>query len=140
MSAPPGSGPVAHPSRVLVLVVDDEEHARDVISLALEFAGFEVLVAADGREGLRQTLECAPDVVLTDIHMPRMDGDELACEIIDRLGPDAPPIVAFTADRDAVESLKERHEFRAVVGKPVSPSQLIALVQSCLPSSDGPGV
>lgn len=120
-------------SEARILVVDDEAHAREVVSLALEVAGFEVLVAVDGREALEKTLQDAPDLVLTDIHMPRMDGDELAREIGRRLGAAAPPVIGFTADRDLVASLREQGRFRAVIRKPVSPSALIELVQSHLP-------
>lgn len=125
-----------HPERLgaRILIVDDEAHAREVVSLALEVAGFVVLVAVDGRHGLERTLQDAPDVVLTDIHMPRMDGDELAREIRHRLGPSAPPVIGFTADRDLVASLREQGAFRSVIRKPVSPSALVELVTSCLPA------
>lgn len=119
-----------------ILVVDDEAHAREVVGLALEVGGFEVVFAVDGREGLERTLQDPPDLVLTDIHMPRMDGDELAREITHRLGTGAPPVIGFTADRDLVATLQGAGGFRAVIRKPVSPSALIELVTSCLPERD----
>lgn len=120
------------PERARILVVDDESHAREVVSLALEVGGFEVLTAMDGREGLERTLQEAPDLVLTDIHMPRMDGDELAREIARHMGDEAPPVIGFTADRDLVASLRAQKVFQAAIRKPVSPSALIELVKACL--------
>lgn len=126
----------APPNGRKVLVVDDEGHAREVVGLALEVAGFDVLFAVDGRDGLERTLQDLPDLVLTDIHMPRMDGNELAREVAHRLGDSAPPVVGFTADRDAVDAMRSHPAFRAVLRKPVSPSALVALVRSIVSRED----
>ena len=121
-------------------MVDDEGHAREVIGLALEVAGFEVLLAVDGADGLESALQEQPDLVLTDVHMPRMDGPELARELRQRLGSAAPPVVAFTADRDAAEALRHHPHVRAVLRKPVSPSTLVEVVGSLVgPDGGGPG-
>lgn len=113
-------------------MVDDEGHAREVVGLALEVAGFDVRFAVDGRDGLERILQSPPDLVLTDIHMPRMDGNDLAREVAHRMGAAAPPVIGFTADRDAVASMTDHPEFHSVIRKPVSPSALIALVNSVL--------
>lgn len=126
------------PNGYRILVVDDEGHAREVVGLALEVAGFEVLFAVDGREGLERTLQELPDLVLTDIHMPRMDGNDLAREVVNRMGRTAPPVVGFTADRDAVDAMRERDVFHAVLRKPVSPSALISLVRSIVTPEGAP--
>lgn len=60
-----------------VLVIDDEEGIRKVLSIALTDAGCDVVMAADGREGLRLFRETAPQIVLTDIRMPGLSGLEL---------------------------------------------------------------
>jgi len=60
--------------QVKVLVVDDEELIRLNFSCGLEDAGFQVLTAADGAEGLSLFKSEQPDVVLTDLKMPKMDG------------------------------------------------------------------
>lgn len=60
-----------------ILVVDDEEFMRDAIRLVLEREGYAVAVAVDGQEALEVVQERKPDLVITDITMPRMGGYEL---------------------------------------------------------------
>src|SRR5262249_60835065 len=57
-----------------ILVVDDEQNARDALRTILMEEGFEVSEAADGQEALALLPEFAPDLVLADVRMPRMDG------------------------------------------------------------------
>lgn len=62
-----------------VLVVDDEAHIRRVIEVKLKKRGYQVLTAINGKEGLKLIETQKPDVVITDIMMPEMDGKTL-CE------------------------------------------------------------
>ena len=57
-----------------ILAVDDSRTMRDMVKAALASAGFEVHTADDGVHGLEVLNECTPDVIITDINMPRMDG------------------------------------------------------------------
>ncbi len=59
-----------------VLVVDDEPSITDLISLILTEKGYEVSIANDGKQGLKQFETVAPDLVITDIVMPDMEGIE----------------------------------------------------------------
>jgi DNA-binding NtrC family response regulator len=61
-----------------VLVVDDDPHLRDVISMALNDAGYQVRQATDGLNALREIEKAVPDLVLSDIRMPQLDGIGLA--------------------------------------------------------------
>ena len=76
---------------VTVLVVDDQLQARKLLGAELEEAGFAVVEAADGEEGWRSFCERRPDVVITDMVMPRSDGLELLKRI--RSQSDVPVIV-----------------------------------------------
>lgn len=61
-------------SRAKILVVDDEAEIRQVLQDALSHAGYEVITAADGRDALPLALNGSPDLIITDIRMPRLDG------------------------------------------------------------------
>lgn len=57
-----------------ILVIEDDPDARSLIETILKQAGYDVLLAADGREGLEKTTNESPDLIITDIAMPRLDG------------------------------------------------------------------
>ena len=64
-----------------VLVIDDEEGIRRVMSITLEDAGYQVLTAADGESGVLLCQEKSPHIVITDIRMPGIDGIEVLKKI-----------------------------------------------------------
>src|SRR5258708_5101709 len=74
MAAPvnPGSFPVGR-----VLIVDDEEEVRTDLTHALTAQGFDVATADDGEQALQKLESWSPDVIITDLVMPRLDGFEL---------------------------------------------------------------
>jgi two-component system NtrC family response regulator len=112
-----------------VLVIDDDDSLRRVIEFTLDEAGYRVLTAADGEEGLRLFARAAPPVVLTDIQMPGLSG----YEVLRRIKADSPEtlvivITAFGTVEKAVEAMKlgaydyltkpfSRDELRLTVGK-----------------------
>jgi CheY-like chemotaxis protein len=75
------SGPDAVTRRTRILVVDDEDLVRLVIAKTLQLAGYEVFEARDGLDALAQLPTAAPDLVLTDLNMPRCNGERLCAEI-----------------------------------------------------------
>lgn len=79
IGAQPPPGPAM--LRARVLVVDDEELVRLVIVKTLQRAGFEVSEARDGLDALALMPGAAPDLVLTDLNMPRCNGERLCVEI-----------------------------------------------------------
>ena len=60
-----------------VLVIDDDAHVRRVIQVKLRNQGYEVMLARDGEEGLSLIKTVKPDAVITDINMPKLDGETL---------------------------------------------------------------
>ena len=84
---------------IRVLIVDDHESFRSSARLLLEAEGYEVVgEAADGQSGLRAAAELAPDVILLDVHLPDVDGFDVAARLA--TGPGAPRVV-ITSSRDA---------------------------------------
>jgi two-component system, NtrC family, sensor kinase len=76
-----------------IVVIDDEDDIRDVMSLALTDAGYAVRTAADGEAGLRMCIEAPPQIVITDIRMPGMNGLQVL-ERVKHQFPDTEVIVA----------------------------------------------
>lgn len=76
-----------------VVLIDDEEDIRDVLTLALRDSGYEVVSAADGTSGLRLCADISPQIVITDIRMPGMDGLQVL-ETLKKRNPDMEVIVA----------------------------------------------
>ena len=99
----------------IVLVVDDEEPIRDILREALENAGHGVLTASDGREALRLYQAQRPDVVITDIVMPRRSGIDLVLEL-SRLSP-APKVIAISGvtGKDFLDAAREANVARTFV-------------------------
>ena len=64
-----------------ILIVEDDEHIRTVFRRNLEGAGYEVVEASDGKEGLKAYRDYSPDLVITDIVMPEKEGTEMITEL-----------------------------------------------------------
>lgn len=88
-------------SRARVLVVDDETDIVSTVKYRLEFCEFEVITAANGKEGLEKAANEKPDIILLDISMPVMNGHEM----LERLknSPDVKdiPVIVVSAFSDA---------------------------------------
>jgi two-component system NtrC family response regulator/two-component system response regulator HydG len=98
-------------SRGRILIVDDEEAARRGLGQILQEDGYEVILAGDGEEALRLVAEESPDLLLTDLRMPQMDGHELLNRV--RRGYPDVSVVIMTAHgtiRSAVQALREGAE------------------------------
>ncbi|MBI4665802.1 MAG: sigma-54-dependent Fis family transcriptional regulator [Nitrospinae bacterium] len=91
-----------------VLVVDDEEEMRIALKEALSRAGHKVFTAGNGEEGLKAFEEKSPEIIISDMRMPRMNGLDLLRAIRERKS-EAPfvLITAYGAVDDAVEAMKE---------------------------------
>ena len=89
-----------------ILLIDDDDAVRSVIAQFLEKAGFEVIQAPDGAEGLRRYHECHPDVVVCDLRMPEVDGMSVLRELS---ALDQAPIIVISGAgvmSDVVEALR----------------------------------
>jgi CheY-like chemotaxis protein len=112
---------------VRVLLVEDDDDNRELMTEVLETAGYQVATAAGGAEGLRKLSEQAVDIVVTDVGMPGMGGLELA-RASKRIAPRVPVVVVTGyAEREDIMSARGR-EVDAVLVKPVDPDLLTASV------------
>ena len=116
-----------------VLVVEDEEDLRDIARFTLEGAGFEVIGAVNGVEGVAKAEAERPDLVLMDIQMPLLDGYEATRRIKALSGMQRTPVVAVSSFAMKGDEEKARAAgCDAYVTKPYSPKQLLALVRQFL--------
>ena len=123
-------------SNQTILVVDDDPQIRDILSMALERAGFDAVIARDGAEGLAQARAVNPSLAVLDIGLPEMDGLEL-CKAI-RRDSDL-PIVFLTARDDEVDRILGLElGGDDYVTKPFSPRELVARVRAILKRVGGP--
>ncbi len=85
-----------------ILRVDDEPHVLRVLKMSLEREGYAVEVCANGREALDLIEREHPDVLITDIHMPLMDGEEL-CRTIEQSMPQRRFLIFVLTSRTEIE-------------------------------------
>ncbi|SFP67665.1 response regulator [Tranquillimonas alkanivorans] len=113
-----------------VLAVDDSRTMRDLLSQALSEAGFGVTVAEDGRDGLDKLEDRRPDVVITDINMPRMDGFEFieAVRGSDRW-PGLPILVLTTESAQTMKDRARRAGASGWIVKPFEETRLVTAIR-----------
>lgn len=109
-----------------VMVVDDEESQRSGLAAMVSSWGYRVDTAADGQEALEKLSEGMPDVIITDLMMPRVDGMEL----LRRLPQPAPPVIMLTAFGNIETAVETVHDLGAFwfLEKPVQAGALKILL------------
>ena len=109
-----------------VLTIDDSRTMREMLNMALVQAGYRVLQAVDGVEGLEVLRAEGADVVITDINMPRKDGFQFIEEVRADASRRAIPILVLTTESDAEK--KQRARLAGATGwivKPFDPTKLV---------------
>jgi DNA-binding response OmpR family regulator len=86
-----------------ILLVDDEQPIQTLLSFPLQRDGYEVVVASDGREALTRFEEQAPDLVVLDLMLPRMDGLEVCKRL--RAKGETVPIIMLTAKSEEIDKV-----------------------------------
>lgn len=115
-----------------VLIVEDYEDARSLIGLILEGAGYRVMSACDGLEGIELARKFHPDAIVMDLFMPVMDGVE-ATRCLKALPETRDvPVIAYTARPAPLEAELQDELFDAVCHKPCQPEILIGAVRGVL--------
>lgn len=121
-----------------ILVVDDEPAVRDAVQRALKLDNYDVETAADGAEALKSLTVSAPDLMVLDLLMPKIDGLEVCRRL--RAAGDSTPILMLTA-RDSVENRVEGLDAGAddYLVKPFALDELLARVRALLRRSSPNG-
>lgn len=113
-----------------ILIIEDEKNISEIVAKYLEKEGYTTLIANDGIEGLALFRDSHPDLVISDVMMPTIDGFEVLREI--RLISDV-PVIMLTAKQEEVDKLKGfENGADDYVTKPFSPKELVRRVMVML--------
>ena len=121
-----------------VLVVDDDDVIRQLITVNLELEGFDVVTAVDGQDALEKVKDAQPRVITLDVMMPRLDGWEAAARL--RSDPETAHIKVILLSARAQEADLQRGErigVDAYLTKPFDPDELIDLVRRLMAEAAG---
>ena len=116
-----------------ILVVEDQEDLRVVLRVLLTGSGYEMLEAADGRDGVAKALAELPDLILMDIQLPILDGYEAIRQIKADPNLKSTPIIAVSSYAMKGDEEKARASgCDDYVTKPYSPLQLLRIIRGFL--------
>jgi CheY-like chemotaxis protein len=121
-----------------ILVVEDQEDNRQILSVYLEYVGYRVVSAVNGAEGVEIARAERPDLIVMDISMPVLDGYEALRLIRDDADLRDTPVIALTAhalstDREAVLAAG----FDSYLAKPIEPRLVVNEVQRMIGEPEG---
>jgi CheY-like chemotaxis protein len=120
------AGPFIPP--VQVLLVEDDDSAREVFATALRMTGHLVRTAPDGLAGLRMLEAFEPDVVVVDLALPIASGFEVLHELRSGERTHHTPVIAISGHERGLRQARANREFFAVLAKPFDPQQLVRVV------------
>ncbi|MDO9117637.1 MAG: response regulator [Nitrospira sp.] len=120
----------------MVLVVDDSSTMRQMVAFTLTGAGFQVVEAGNGKEAVSKiTGGAKPDLIVTDLNMPEMDGISLIREVRKMPALKFTPILMLTTE--SADDKKKDGQAAGATGwivKPFNPEQMLKVIQKVLPA------
>jgi len=116
-----------------ILVADDEEDVRELVTYRLTRSGYRVIGAGDGQEALELAAERTPDLMVLDVMMPKLDGYELTRRVRAETSLRSIPVILLTA-RSQETDVDRGFEVGAddYLKKPFNPDELVARVRAVL--------
>lgn len=116
-----------------VMVVDDSSSVRQVVSIALKGAGYEVIEASDGKDALAKLTGQKVHLMISDVNMPNMDGITFVKEVKKLPAYKFTPIIMLTTEsQEAKKQEGQAAGARAWVVKPFQPAQMLAAVSKLI--------
>ena len=120
-----------------ILIVDDELHVSQILGRRLAREGYRVETARDGVDALERVGDIGPDLVISDLQMPRLDGVSFAVELAGRPGVGAVPVILLTARGHRVdEDAMGRSNIVRLMAKPFSSHEMVSVVRRVLEDRD----
>ncbi|MCA9730972.1 response regulator [candidate division KSB1 bacterium] len=116
-----------------ILIIEDYAHIVEVLRVRLENAGYEILTAFDGQEGLRRAREEAPDLIILDVMLPKMNGYKL-CRLLkfDKKYEKIPIFMLTSRRKRSDKELGEATGADEYLTKPYEPKELVRLIAQYL--------
>ncbi|WP_215398704.1 response regulator [Rheinheimera oceanensis] len=116
-----------------VMVVDDSSSVRQVVSIALKSAGYDVIEASDGKDALAKLTGQKVHLMISDVNMPNMDGITFVKEVKKLPAYKFTPIIMLTTESQEAKKLEgQAAGARAWVVKPFQPAQMLAAVSKLI--------
>ena len=117
-----------------ILIIDDEADIRKTAVFRIKKAGFEVVEAKDGQEGLEKAVSEKPDLILLDWKLPIMDGKEVFIKLQEDNNLKNIPVIIFTASKDANTFAEQAREIgiEHIITKPYEPDALINKIKEVM--------
>jgi two-component system chemotaxis response regulator CheY len=113
-----------------IMIVDDSASLRQVVSIALKAAGYEVIEGNDGRDGLAKLNGQKVHLIISDVNMPGMNGFEFVKEVKSRPAYKFTPVMMLTTESQESKKMAGKEAgARAWMVKPFMPDQLLAAVE-----------
>jgi len=124
--------------RARVLVVDDEPDLVRILEFGLKAAGYEVMVAADGQEGLKKARELRPDIILLDLMLPKLDGYKV-CRLLkfDERYKHIPIMILSARTQEGDQNLAHEMGANHFVTKPYDFQEILGHVAALIKASAG---
>ncbi|HJU55381.1 MAG TPA: response regulator [Pyrinomonadaceae bacterium] len=112
-----------------ILVIEDDEVARELMRMALDMRGYSVLTAEDGIQGYDEAVRARPDLIITDIKMPAADGVHLVRRVRDTPELKDTPILVTTGFGSGSATFALGQGATAYEPKPINPESFMATVK-----------
>jgi CheY-like chemotaxis protein len=112
-----------------ILVIEDDEVARELMRMALEMRGYKVVTAEDGIQGYDEAVRARPDLIITDIQMPAADGVHLVRRVRDTPELSETPILVTTGFGSGSATFALGQGATAYEPKPINPESFMATVK-----------
>ena len=116
------------PSQAQILIVEDDDSAREMYASVLKLNGYRVRTASDGLAGLRLLEAFEPDVVVLDLGLPIATGFDVLNELRAVAGTRNTPVIAISGSDDGLKLAKANPEFFATIQKPFDVETLVRVV------------
>ena len=121
-----------------ILLVEDAPSSRKMLSFTLTSGGYQVVEAEDGRDALKKLQSLSPDLLITDVHMPQMDGLTFVRELRKNSRHRHVPVILLTSDStDPVKDEGKTLGISAWISKPYRAERLLELVKKVLQQDSG---